>query len=102
MCRRRGAESRALDWVLIGSAAGDEITLSSVLLRKRNLRILGSGQGATSTAEMFSVAPDVVAAFAAKGLEVQVREVPLAEIERHWSAQPASGERIVFVTGAAR
>src|SRR5580704_7937808 len=98
LCRRREAESRALDWVLIGSVAGEDISLSSVLLRKRNLRILGSGQGATSTADMFSVAADAVAAFAAGQLHVQIREVPLADVERHWSTSTPSGQRLVFVT----
>ena len=97
LCRRRQAESRALHWVLIGSVAGDEIALSSVLLRKRNLQILGSGQGATSTAEMFSVSSDVVAAFAAGDLEARVREVSLAEVATWWSAQQESGERLVFI-----
>jgi NADPH:quinone reductase-like Zn-dependent oxidoreductase len=98
LCRRREAESRALNWVLIGSIAGDDISLSSVLLRKRNLHVLGSGQGATSTAEMFSVSPDIVAAFAGGTLQVQIREVPLADVERHWSTIGPSGERLVFVT----
>ena len=97
LCRRREAESRALDWVLIGSVAGEDITLSSVLLRKRNLRVLGSGQGATSTADMFSVAADVVAAVAAGRLHVEAREVALADVERAWSMEARSGERIVFV-----
>jgi NADPH:quinone reductase-like Zn-dependent oxidoreductase len=97
LCRRREAESRALNWVLIGSMAGDDISLSSVLLRKRNLHILGSGQGAISTAEMFSVCPDIVTAFAARRLHVQVREVPLADIEDYWTAKLPSGERLVFV-----
>jgi NADPH:quinone reductase-like Zn-dependent oxidoreductase len=101
LCRRREAESRALHWVLIGSVAGDDISLSSVLLRKRNLHILGSGQGAATTAEMFSVAPDIVAAFAAGALRIQVREVPLAEVEHHWTANVPSGERVVFVTAPA-
>ena len=98
LCRLREAESRALNWVLIGSVAGEDISLSSILLRKRNLQILGSGQGATSTADMFSVSPDIVAAFAAGALQVQVHEVPLADVERQWSTHLASGERLVFVT----
>lgn len=98
LCRHRRAESRALHWVLIGSVAGEHISLSSVLLRKRNLHLLGSGQGATSTIDMFSVAPDVISALAAGALQVQVREVPLADIAHHWSAQLPSGERLVFVT----
>lgn len=98
LCRHRRAESRALHWVLIGSVAGEDISLSSVLLRKRNLHVLGSGQGATSTSEMFSVAPDVVAALAAGTLQIRVREVPLADVEHHWSAPLPSAERLVFVT----
>ncbi len=97
ICRRREAESRALHWVLIGSAAGDVLPLSSVLLRKRNLHIVGSGQGATSIAEMFSVVPDVIAACADGALQLQVREVPLADVERQWADTGRSGERIVFV-----
>jgi NADPH:quinone reductase-like Zn-dependent oxidoreductase len=97
LCRRREDESRALDWILVGSVAGDEIALSSVLLRKRNLRVLGSGQGAVSTADMFSAAPAIVAALSSGELRVRVREVPLAEIERHWSESAHARERIVFV-----
>jgi NADPH:quinone reductase-like Zn-dependent oxidoreductase len=97
LCRRREAESQALRWVLIGSVAGDELALSSVLLRKRNLQILGSGQGASSTAEIFSVTADLVAAFAAGRLAVTARDVPLAEVAVAWSAPARPGERLVFV-----
>jgi NADPH:quinone reductase-like Zn-dependent oxidoreductase len=97
LCRHRRAESRPLHWVVIGSVAGDEITLSSVLLRKRNLHVLGSGQGATTTAEMFRVAPEIVAAFADRKLQVNLREVPLAEVATAWSAAVDSGERVVFI-----
>jgi NADPH:quinone reductase-like Zn-dependent oxidoreductase len=97
LCRHRAAESRALRWVLIGSVAGEEIALSSVLLRKRNLHILGSGQGATSTGDMFSVSADIVAAFAAGQLAVRAREVPLADVAVWWSAASESGERLVFI-----
>lgn len=97
LCRRRQDESRALDWVMIGSMAGDEVALSSVLLRKRNLRVMGSGQGAVSTRDMFGVSPDVMAALAAGKLQVATREVPLADVEQQWTAPVPSGERLVFI-----
>jgi len=102
LCSRREAETRLLQWVLIGSAAGDAIALSSVLLRKRNLRILGSGQGAISTADMFAASADVVAAIADGKLQVRAREVPLEDVARYWSAPLPSGERWVFVTEQER
>ncbi len=97
LCRRRVVEDRPIHWILIGSAAGDEIALSSVLLRKRNLHVLGSGQGATSTADMFATAPAIVSAFAAGKLEVDARQVALADVEKWWASKLESGERIVFV-----
>ena len=97
MCLRREAETRALHWIHIGAMAGDEISLSSALLRKRNLHILGSGQGAASTADMFATVPAIVSAFAEGHLDVDLRTAPLAEVERWWSAPLASGERLVFV-----
>ena len=97
ICQHRQDESRALHWVLIGSVAGDEIPLSAVLLRKRNIYILGSGQGASTTTEMFSVAADIIAAFAAGRLDANVRNVALADVAAWWSAPLASGERVVFI-----
>jgi NADPH:quinone reductase-like Zn-dependent oxidoreductase len=97
LCRKRAAETRPLHWTLIGSAAGEDIELSSVLLRKRNLHLLGSGQGATTTRDMFGTAPDIVSAFAAGKLTIDAREAPLAEVERWWSSRLASGERLVFI-----
>jgi NADPH:quinone reductase-like Zn-dependent oxidoreductase len=97
ICRQRRVEDRALHWVLIGSAAGDELALSSVLLRKRNLHLLGSGQGATSTADLFGTVPAILRAFADGKLDVEAREVPLADVATAWSAPHASGERVVFV-----
>lgn len=95
--RRREAESKALRWVLIGSLAGDELPLSSVMLRKRNLQILGAGQGASSPRELLGAVPAIAAAFADRTLEVAVREVPLAEVATAWSTRTSAGERIVLV-----
>ncbi len=97
ICRARRDDARALRWVLIGSVTGDEIHLSSVLLRKRNLQILGSGQGATSTRELFGTTPAIVEAFAAGILSVRAKAVPLAEVSGWWNAPIPSGERLVFV-----
>lgn len=97
VCRFRAAEDRALMWVLIGSAAGDEIPLSSVLLRKRNLHILGSGQGATSTSDIFSCVPPIVTALHSGALELDERHVPLASVEAQWSEAIPSGSRLVFL-----
>jgi NADPH:quinone reductase-like Zn-dependent oxidoreductase len=99
LCRRR-TSTRTLAWVEIGAITGDEIALSSVLLLKRDLHLLGSGQGAVTTAEMFAVAPAVIAALAAGQLQIAIREVPLAEVEHRWSEAQPSGERLVFVPAA--
>lgn len=92
---RREAEHRAIHWVLIGSVAGDELALSSVLLRKRNLHILGSGQGASSPQELFGAIPAIVDAFGANQLQCAVREIPLRDVESVWTMN--SRERVVLI-----
>jgi hypothetical protein len=76
-----------------GFASTDSLDEATLLDFSSSLHILGSGQGASSTAEMFSVSLDFIAAFAAGKLHVQIREAPLADIEREWSAQPERSVR---------
>ena len=68
-----------------------------MLLRKRHLHVLGSGQGAIGTAAMFGAAGEIVDAFVAGKLAVDRREVPLAELDSGWPRAAEIRERIVFV-----
>ena len=85
-----------LDWIQIGSVAGPDITLPSAALRAANLRIMGSGQGSVSTAEIVAQLPALAAEITAGTLTVNAAPLPLSQVESAWNASTAPGQRIVF------
>ena len=93
---RRSQRDRAIDWIHIGSTAGTTLALRSELLRAANFRILGSGQGSISTADIVAELPALVAELAAGKLTINAKAVPLTEVETVWDAPAPRSQRIVF------
>ncbi|MFJ2904242.1 zinc-binding alcohol dehydrogenase family protein [Streptomyces sp. NPDC087212] len=93
----RADRSRALDWIEIGSMAGQDLTLPSALLRKAGLRVLGSGQGSVATADIVAELPALAELISAGVLSVHPVPMPLAEVERAWDVVVGPGERVVLV-----
>jgi len=93
----RADRSRALDWVQIGAVAGATIELPSAALRSANLRLQGAGQGAVSPEAYRAELPSLVEQIASGTIAVKARAVPLADVERAWSAPSDRGERVVLV-----
>ncbi|BBA95300.1 putative alcohol dehydrogenase [Actinacidiphila reveromycinica] len=97
---RRTDRSAALDWIQIGSTAGADITLPSFVLRAANLRIMGSGQGSLTAAGIVAELPALIEELAAGTLSAAARAVPLAEVERAWTAPVEPGRRLVLTPTA--
>ncbi|NEB81282.1 zinc-binding alcohol dehydrogenase family protein, partial [Streptomyces sp. SID14478] len=93
----RADRAKPLDWIEIGSMAGQDVTLPSALLRQANLRLLGSGQGSLSTAAIVAELPALAAEIAAGALAVRPVPMPLSEVTAAWAAATGPGERIVLV-----
>jgi NADPH:quinone reductase-like Zn-dependent oxidoreductase len=93
----RSDRSRAMDWIQIGAVAGPTIELPSVALRSANLRLQGAGQGAVSPRAYLAELPSLVEEIGAGTIAVNVRAVPLADVEATWSAPEIPGLRTVFV-----
>ncbi|MFC1420032.1 quinone oxidoreductase family protein [Streptacidiphilus cavernicola] len=98
---QRAERSAALDWIQIGSMAGPDITLPSFVLRAANLRIMGSGQGSLTAAGIVAELPSLIDQFTAGTLTAAALPVPLAEVERAWTAPIETGRRIVFTPSAS-
>jgi NADPH:quinone reductase-like Zn-dependent oxidoreductase len=93
----RADRSRAMDWIQIGAMAGPTIELPSVALRSANLRIQGNGQGAVSPRAYLAELPSLIEEIGAGTLEINVRPVPLADVEATWSASEQVGLRTVLI-----
>jgi NADPH:quinone reductase-like Zn-dependent oxidoreductase len=93
----RNDRSRALDWIQIGAIAGPTIELPSVALRSANLRLQGNGQGAVSPQTYLAELPQLIDEIDAGHLEVNVRQVPLADVESAWTRPELGGPRTVLI-----
>ncbi len=93
----RRDRSRPIDWVQIGSVAGPTMSLPSAALRSTNLRVLGSGQGSVSIAQIVAELPRIADAIASGKLAVDALQVPLADVEKAWTAPVPPGRRVVLI-----
>ena len=92
---KRLAKGVRVQYVQIGSLAGEEIGLPASVLKSFNVALRGSGPGAWSGQELAQEMPGVVKV--AAGLERQkLRVEKLANIEKVW-AEATGNERLVFV-----
>lgn len=97
LVRSRNEPSKPLRWIEIGSMAGTTLTLPSAALRAANLRLLGSGQGSLSTAEIVAELGELAEHVSAGTFAVDPLATPLADVESAWGRATAPGQRIVFV-----
>jgi NADPH:quinone reductase-like Zn-dependent oxidoreductase len=96
MLAARSDPSQPLTWVHIGAMGGPEASVPSVALRSHNLTILGSGQGAVSTAEFVKEIAALIDEIAAGALTIDALPVPLADVEAIWDSAESRSHRIVF------
>jgi NADPH:quinone reductase-like Zn-dependent oxidoreductase len=83
----RQERGRRLDWVAIGSTAGQEARIPSAALRASGLTIVGSGQGSVGRAAFVAELPGIVAAIADGTIRVDATAVRMAEVEAAWAGQ---------------
>ncbi|HBW7922102.1 TPA: zinc-binding alcohol dehydrogenase family protein [Klebsiella pneumoniae] len=93
---QRSDRSQPLDWVHVGSTGGDTAPVPGALLRSANLQLLGSGYGAISGRDILKELPLLVKEISLGKFHLDIRRVPLSEVERAWSDTPAHSGRIVF------
>jgi NADPH:quinone reductase-like Zn-dependent oxidoreductase len=93
---RRSDRRRPLTWIQVGSVAGLELAVASEWLRAARLELVGSGQGAVSTAEIVAELPALAAHITAERSAIDAVPVPLADVAAAWSAPRAAGARVVF------
>ncbi len=92
----RSDPGQPLTWLHIGAMGGPEASLPSVALRSHNLTILGSGQGAVSTAEFVTEIAALIDEIAAGALTIDALPVPLSDVEAVWDSPVSRTRRVVF------
>lgn len=83
------------EFVQIGTMAGAEIALPGALLRSTDIRLLGSGFGSFTAAEVVAARPAILDAVVELGIEIDVTAVPAESVAEVWRADTA-GRRVVL------
>jgi len=93
--------STKIRFVTVGSMAGEEIKVTSNLLRSTAVEILGSGFGSISAELMRTlpaeILPEMFRLAAAGKLKIETVTRPLKGIETAWSENIPAGKRLVIV-----
>jgi NADPH:quinone reductase-like Zn-dependent oxidoreductase len=87
---------KPLTWIQIGSVAGPTAAIPSAALRAARLNIVGSGQGSVSTQDIVAELPALAAEIACDAFSINVRPVPLADVEAAW--RDTTEDRRVVIT----
>ncbi|MFE6920974.1 zinc-binding alcohol dehydrogenase family protein [Nocardia sp. NPDC057663] len=82
-----GDETRDIDYVQIGSLAGTEAALPAALLRSRRIRIIGSGTGSVSKAQIIAELPEIVTRFGDGTFDAPYTAYPLSRVGEAWAHQ---------------
>lgn len=96
-----GSFTNKIRYVTIGGMAGDNIQLSSGILRSVNLQLSGSGLGSWTKDEvklLFSeILPEMFLLAAQNQLKVNNETVSLVDIEKAWNIEVTDGKRLVVI-----
>ncbi|MFI9011554.1 zinc-binding dehydrogenase [Actinosynnema sp. NPDC053489] len=84
-----------LDWVQIGSVAGETSPVPASVLRASRLQLCGSGFGSLSARDFLAELPELAVAVHTGAVDVRARAVPLARVAETWDEE--TDDRIVYV-----
>jgi NADPH:quinone reductase-like Zn-dependent oxidoreductase len=79
-----GDDDADIAYVQIGSLAGDHAAVPAQLLRRRRIRVTGSGAGSVPQQRMIAEIPAVLALFADGRLDAPCTAYPLSRVEQAW------------------
>jgi NADPH2:quinone reductase len=91
----RASPTRSTRLVEVGESAGKAISLPGAFLRSMDLKLMGSGFGSVSLDEVLGAIPNFFSVAAAGSFKIDLKPVPLDEVESAWS-RVEKGRRIVF------
>jgi len=94
-----GQDAVPIRFVQIGALSSADITLPGAVLRASAIELMGSGIGSIALDRLFEAVRQMLHAATPIGLKIAVTPVPLADVERAWSADD-SRKRTVFTLAA--
>jgi NADPH:quinone reductase-like Zn-dependent oxidoreductase len=93
---QRTDRSLPITWIHIGSMAGEVAAIPGAFLRSAKLQIVGSGYGSVSGREILTELPALAKEIARGTFHIDLKAMPLRNVEQAWLEVANTNERIVF------
>ncbi|GGM60263.1 quinone oxidoreductase family protein [Microbacterium saperdae] len=87
-----------LDWITIGSSAGQDAAIPSAALRSSGLTIVGSGQGSVGRSAFVAELPEIVKVISDGTIVSAPTAVPASQVEAAWTSAGGPGAGRLVLT----
>ncbi|HBT4568752.1 TPA: zinc-binding alcohol dehydrogenase family protein [Klebsiella pneumoniae] len=94
--KHRQDRCQPLTWIHVGSMAGETAAIPGATLRSTNLQIVGSGYGSVSGRQIIMELPALAREIVRGTFRIDVKAIPLSNVEQAWSEAAHTNQRIVF------
>lgn len=88
----------SIQFVQIGSIGGATIPFPASALRSSGLKVMGSGLGSLSIAQMLSAISDLITHAPGAGFQIKTEKIPLREVSRVWNATSSDVRTVLVMT----
>lgn len=95
---KAGANAVPMRFIQVGSISGEEILLSSAILRSSSIEMMGSGIGSIPLNQLIHVTQQLLQATVAGGFKIAISAHPLSQIEQVWGRSDGA-TRVVLTLG---
>jgi len=89
-------QGMSIQFVQIGSISGATIPFPASALRSSGLKVMGSGLGSLSIAQMLSAISELIKQAPEAGFQINTAQIPLSEVSQVWN-QTSSDVRTVLM-----
>jgi len=97
LAAKNSPANKALQFVQIGSIGGATIPFPASALRSSGLKLMGSGLGSLSIAQMLNSVLQVLTHAPNAGFNVKVNSIPLAEVAHAWNTTSSETRSVVII-----
>lgn len=88
----------SIKFVQIGSIGGATIPFPASALRSSGLKVMGSGLGSLSIAQMLSAVFDLIKQASEAGFQIKTEKIPLREVSQVWNATSSDVRTVLTMT----
>jgi NADPH:quinone reductase-like Zn-dependent oxidoreductase len=94
---KQSPQGMSIQFVQIGSISGATIPFPASALRSSGLKVMGSGLGSLSIAQMLNAISDLIQHAPNAGLHIHTQKIPLSEVSQAWNTTSSDLRTVLMI-----